>query len=55
MTPLVLIVDDERSNLESLERTFAREGWRVALAASGARPPSRWSGGSGPTWWSPTS
>ncbi len=35
MTPLVLIVDDERSNLESLERTFAREGWRVALADSG--------------------
>ena len=35
MTPLVLIVDDERSNLESLERTFTREGWRVALAASG--------------------
>ncbi len=35
MTPLVLIVDDERSNLESLERTFTREGWRVALADSG--------------------
>jgi len=35
VTPLVLIVDDERSNLESLERTFAREGWRVALADSG--------------------
>ena len=35
MTPLVLIVDDERSNLDSLERTFTREGWRVALAASG--------------------
>ncbi len=35
MTPLVLIVDDERSNLESLERIFSREGWRVALAASG--------------------
>jgi two-component system response regulator HydG len=34
--PLVLIVDDERSNLESLERIFAREGWGVALAASGA-------------------
>jgi two-component system, NtrC family, response regulator HydG len=33
---LVLIVDDERPNLESLERIFAREGWRVALAASGA-------------------
>ena len=36
MTPLVLIVDDERPNLESLEKIFAREGWRVALAASGA-------------------
>jgi two-component system response regulator HydG len=36
VTALVLIVDDERSNLESLERIFAREGWRVALAASGA-------------------
>ena len=35
MTPLVLIVDDERPNLESLERIFAREGWRVTLAASG--------------------
>jgi two-component system response regulator HydG len=33
---LVLIVDDERSNLESLERIFVREGFRVALAASGA-------------------
>ncbi|HET9555320.1 MAG TPA: sigma-54 dependent transcriptional regulator, partial [Anaeromyxobacteraceae bacterium] len=36
MPPLVLIVDDERPNLESLEKIFAREGWRVALAASGA-------------------
>jgi two-component system response regulator HydG len=36
VTPLVLIVDDERSNLESLERIFARERFRVALAASGA-------------------
>ncbi|HET8724473.1 MAG TPA: sigma-54 dependent transcriptional regulator, partial [Anaeromyxobacteraceae bacterium] len=35
MVPLVLIVDDERPNLESLERIFTREGWRVALAASG--------------------
>jgi len=34
--PLILIVDDERPNLESLEKIFAREGWRVALAASGA-------------------
>ncbi len=37
MTPLVLIVDDERSNLDSLERTFAKEGWRVLTAESGAR------------------
>ena len=35
MAPLVLIVDDERPNLDSLERTFTKEGWRVALAASG--------------------
>jgi two-component system response regulator HydG len=34
--PLILIVDDERSNLESLSKIFAREGWRVALAGSGA-------------------
>jgi two-component system response regulator HydG len=33
----VLIVDDERSNLDSLERTFAREGWAVLTAESGAR------------------
>ncbi len=36
MEPLILVVDDERSNLESLERIFAREGFRVATAASGA-------------------
>ena len=36
VTPLVLIVDDERPNLESLGRIFEREGWRVAQAASGA-------------------
>jgi two-component system response regulator HydG len=36
VSPLVLIVDDERPNLESLEKIFVREGWRVALAASGA-------------------
>ncbi len=36
MEPLILVVDDERSNLESLSKIFAREGWRVALAASGA-------------------
>ena len=35
-SPLILLVDDERSNLESLSKIFAREGWRVALAASGA-------------------
>jgi two-component system response regulator HydG len=34
--PLVLIVDDESSNLESLGKIFEREGWRVALARSGA-------------------
>ncbi len=36
MTPLVLIVDDERPNLESLGKIFEREGWRVAQATSGA-------------------
>ncbi len=36
MAPLVLIVDDEAPNLESLGKTFEREGWRVALASSGA-------------------
>ncbi len=36
MTPLVLIVDDERPNLESLGKIFEREGWRVAQAGSGA-------------------
>ncbi|HET7824691.1 MAG TPA: sigma-54 dependent transcriptional regulator [Anaeromyxobacter sp.] len=35
MPPLVLIVDDEKSNLESLGKIFEREGWRVALAGSG--------------------
>jgi len=34
--PLVLIVDDEAPNLESLSRIFEREGWRVATASSGA-------------------
>jgi two-component system response regulator HydG len=33
--PLVLIVDDEASNLESLARIFEREGWRTATASSG--------------------
>ena len=36
MRPLVLIVDDETSNLESLGKIFEREGWRVALAGNGA-------------------
>jgi len=36
VSALVLIVDDEPSNLDSLERTFAKEGWRVRTAASGA-------------------
>src|SRR5437588_6432876 len=31
----VLLVDDEQANLDSLERIFAREGYRVLLAASG--------------------
>ncbi|HZZ85732.1 MAG TPA: sigma-54 dependent transcriptional regulator [Anaeromyxobacteraceae bacterium] len=35
MPPLILIVDDERSNLESLQKIFEREGWRVLTAASG--------------------
>jgi len=34
--PLILIADDDRSNLESLSRIFAKEGWRVATAESGA-------------------
>jgi two-component system, NtrC family, response regulator HydG len=33
--PLVLVVDDESPNLESLGKIFGREGWRVALAGSG--------------------
>jgi len=37
VAPLVLIVDDETSNLESLGKIFEREGWRVALARSGAQ------------------
>jgi two-component system response regulator HydG len=36
VSPLVLIVDDEKPNLESLARIFEREGWRVALAESGS-------------------
>jgi len=34
--PLVLVADDEASNLESLSRIFEREGWRVAPVSSGA-------------------
>ena len=34
--PLILIADDERPNLESLSRIFAKEGWKVATAESGA-------------------
>ncbi len=34
MTSLVLIVDDEPSNLDSLARTFRKEGWEVLQAAS---------------------
>jgi two-component system response regulator HydG len=33
----VLIVDDERSNLDSLERIFAREGWSVLTAEGGSQ------------------
>ncbi|AKF03910.1 sigma-54-dependent transcriptional regulator [Sandaracinus amylolyticus] len=33
----VLVVDDERENLEALERIFAREGFRVLTAESGRR------------------
>jgi len=36
VSPLVLIVDDEKPNLESLGKIFEREGWRVSLAGSGA-------------------
>ncbi|HET9595603.1 MAG TPA: sigma-54 dependent transcriptional regulator [Anaeromyxobacteraceae bacterium] len=36
MEPLILIADDEAPNLESLSRIFAREGWKVATASSGA-------------------
>jgi two-component system response regulator HydG len=31
----ILVVDDEQANLDSLERIFSREGYRVLLAASG--------------------
>ncbi len=33
----LLVVDDEASNLESLERIFSREGYRVLTASSGRR------------------
>jgi two-component system response regulator HydG len=32
----VLVVDDDRSNLESVERIFAKEGYRVRTASDGA-------------------
>ena len=34
--PALLVVDDEPANLDSLERIFSREGYRVLLAATGA-------------------
>src|SRR5579864_3839017 len=36
-TATLLVVDDEQPNLDSLERIFSREGYRVLLAASGAQ------------------
>ncbi|MDF1563013.1 MAG: sigma-54 dependent transcriptional regulator [Deltaproteobacteria bacterium] len=35
--PKVLIVDDEQSNLDSLERIFSREEWEVLKATNGAQ------------------
>ncbi len=37
MEPLILVADDERSNVDSLSRIFTKEGWRVATADSGAQ------------------
>jgi two-component system response regulator HydG len=37
VAPLILIVDDEKANLESLQKIFAREGWAVATAEDGAK------------------
>ncbi len=34
--PLILVVDDEAPNLESLGKIFEREGWRVAVASTGS-------------------
>jgi two-component system, NtrC family, response regulator HydG len=34
--PVVLVVDDDRSNLESVERILSREGYRVLVAPDGA-------------------
>ncbi|MHB8420301.1 MAG: sigma-54-dependent transcriptional regulator [Myxococcales bacterium] len=34
--PSILVVDDDRSNLESVERIFAKEGYRVRIADDGA-------------------
>jgi len=31
----ILVVDDEQANLDSLDRIFAREGYRILLARSG--------------------
>jgi two-component system response regulator HydG len=33
----LLVVDDEQANLDSLERVFSREGYRVLLSATGAQ------------------
>jgi len=35
--PLILVVDDDRANLESVERTFVKEGYRVQTADDGAQ------------------
>src|ERR1700675_4710610 len=35
--PLILVVDDDRANLESVERTFVKEGYRVQTADDGGR------------------
>ena len=35
MPATLLVVDDEQANLDSLERVFSREGYRVLLAAKG--------------------
>jgi two-component system response regulator HydG len=35
LAPTLLVVDDDRSNLESLEGVFAREGYAILLASGG--------------------